>query len=131
MENEPSKLYKIASSTFVKRLYLYYNGNNDLEIRDILSKLPSTILEEISENIFDYLIDYCVFPVLSFNWVICELLKQRQLTMFRNNCCIQNRYYIDIIKHCGYLSNDEVKDFLSLFTYSQLLRIKTMFLRTC
>lgn len=70
------KLKDLAPSTLLSSLVLC----DDLEQRDILSKLPTCVLEEVMKNIDELNLDADVFKLLYLSFNICELITQRKFT---------------------------------------------------
>lgn len=119
------KLKDLASSTLLSSLVLC----DDLEQRDILSKLPTCVLEEVMKNIDELNLDADVFKLLYLSFNICELITQRKFTA--RDISLLQLCNSKVIRHCGHLSNQELAQKLSCLSYFHLKGLRSAFRRTC
>lgn len=128
-KNIGESLYEKASTVLLKDLCVNLNERNTIQIRDVLTKLPSPVLNEFRANVFEYLIEECVFKVLDLVWIINEILKQRTFSSCSKS--LKSLRYENIIRICGYLTQSEIAENLSSLSMSDLRQLRIKFRRGC
>ena len=115
------KLKDSASSTLLTSLVLY----DDLEQRDILSKLPTCLLETLMKKIDELNLDADVFKLLNLSFNTWELITQRKFTA--RDISLLHLCNSKVIRHCGHLSNQELAQKLSCSSYFHLKGLRSVF----